>query len=1330
SYISLKKIGALDLEELDKIVPDSLLDEFLFPKHQVESILSLLPEDHIYTIFAQIFTPDILTYLLVAHYSAIYKTRRALDARTIMQYWMTADFVRSGTYDFDTSRRIVSEEIARFEHSSKGKDKKILKEDIVAILSKPFSLRLKKELVPLLLDRKLISPEKADSLFDKGKTFNETLETVQQYLFARETLSDLDRQIITEKLNVWSASIKDMADKILQRWLVWQRCLHEEINQLRKDILIPDDRKDESCLEDINSLLCYLFPRVYLDIPRLKELKKPLILFIHGSAGVGKSSVGNVVAKKLGIPTYFRSTITREVLRHFIPPFVGQEIHRSSYQGRPTIEGFYNQGLCVAKAIEANLDRAIKENTSVMIEAGMLLPGMLSSEYYERANVVEVFLSAPENKITHRRMVVASKSLAMDKQKRLHNFTSIRLLDDVLKKMAKNRHITVIENKNIEKMIAGVISRVLNPYVDRWVETINDSIISKVKKDQANKDQILHDHYIRLSITGERLRKQEESFPARIKTILNIIGQEKVASLVTSHLHTLSNTQEQLVKLRSEEFKILRYLLSQMDKTYDDIRQNLFYILNNVRNVSHLVDNLKELLYPILISNLRRELAQDGYQPDDLLGKGSYESLVYDLWEISEVKDVHNEKYRSMVKRWGEEIKTYAQAYFFARSKWKELYRKEREKLCQNREIAKWISKGIKEKELHELLRLYYRRFIPGVNHLKGLDKPLIVLITGSSGVGKSTIAKAIKRMFNIPTAFSTDLLREDIRNLVPRDVWPQVHTSSFKIEKTLRQSLLQKYEKAKNTKTEKTFMEKWKKKILEHYYSHSLVILEGLQAALNRQIERNHSAVIEGIPLVPGALPAHYYSNSNIVQIVVTVDDENQHLSRWDKRALEQPNRYKESSERYKEDFIPIRFITSHLKRLARSTNVRIINNVDLGQAIEAAVESVEGPYADRFVFVKDKIRKDVCSHLSYRSREPLKIWGAWCTDIDDTVIWSGQQPTEDQMATVNNFIRVLALKKVAWIPMSGAAFEKIKPRILDKILPDLKEHVMFYGGDGSMKYLYNKQRKQWEKDSVFERMLSNAQAIAIMGLEAFRRQLSLHLSAEKQLPLNSSTITREVEQAIYSAQIVLKKNGFDSVGGIIGDLKDVLQSDGFDPAKSELYYRGGSVSWMMLGDIDAESYARPKAKKVREKLLALVDKKLKHYDYLKTLSLSKTKVLKPFPGARGIKFVLEGNDKERSMRDIIKTHGLLPEEMIFVGNELIEGGNDFVVTNIKGLNLLSLGHKTENGITCGGLGIEANQKWYNLLINLLVDLPLNGGETWVDLLYRVQSGKIKIEK
>ena len=75
--------------------------------------------------------------------------------------------------------------------------------------------------------------------------------------------------------------------------------------------------------------------------------------------------------------------------------------------------------------------------------------------------------------------------------------------------------------------------------------------------------------------------------------------------------------------------------------------------------------------------------------------------------------------------------------------------------------------------------------------------------------------------------------------------------------------------------------------------------------------------------------------------------------------------------------------------------------------------------------------------------------------------------------------------------------------------------------------------------------------------------------------------------------------------------------------------YFRGGSVSWMMLGDISAEPYRTEKAEKVRKELISLSEEILSEYNGLE--SLGDTAIHIPFHGARGIKFVLKGNDKER---------------------------------------------------------------------------------------------------
>ncbi|MGC9325716.1 MAG: hypothetical protein ACP5G0_13325, partial [Desulfomonilia bacterium] len=464
TYINSSRVSHLTLEHLDTIVEISLLDKFLFPEHAIDKILEPLSDEDIYLQIAQNCSSEFLAYLLVSHYPNILKARRSLKHLKIIQYELIENLVRTGTYDFDTSRRVVRERIETFETIHASEDEDDLRHEIISTLFEPFCLEFKQQVPQLLLDRKLLIHEEASTLFSGDTDFFDNVASIERFASEHPCLTDLDRQIITDKLHTWSTFMNDIASDFLERWQSWKGCLNDEIASLQRDSLIPDGLRGSSALKDINRLLCYLFTRVYLNVPRFKDISKPTIIFIHGGAGVGKSTIGNVISKKLGIPTYFRATITREVMRHFIPHHLGSEIHRSSYQGRPTIEGFYQQSFRVSRAIEAVLDRAIKENTSVMIESGVLLPGTLSSRYYERANIVEVFLAAPENQITHRRMLVGSVSLGKDKAKRLKNFHPIRLIDFVMKKIARDRKITVIEHKDVPEIISEIMVRALNPY--------------------------------------------------------------------------------------------------------------------------------------------------------------------------------------------------------------------------------------------------------------------------------------------------------------------------------------------------------------------------------------------------------------------------------------------------------------------------------------------------------------------------------------------------------------------------------------------------------------------------------------------------------------------------------------------------------------------------------------------------------------------------------------------------------------------------------------------------------------------------------------------------
>ncbi|MBI9102321.1 MAG: hypothetical protein JEY99_07900 [Spirochaetales bacterium] len=333
-------------------------------------------------------------------------------------------------------------------------------------------------------------------------------------------------------------------------------------------------------------------------------------------------------------------------------------------------------------------------------------------------------------------------------------------------------------------------------------------------------------------------------------------------------------------------------------------------------------------------------------------------------------------------------------------------------------------------------------------------------------------------------------------------------------------------------------------------------------------------------------------------------------------------------------------------------------------------------------------------------------KFSGAWLTDIDDTLIESGKTPDDVWIKGLAEKIRVLKENNILWIPMSGVALVKLGPRILYRLPEDVLSHVMYYGGDGSQKYFYSEEKSEWMEDEKFISIFSDAQGIAVLGLAEYRKALI-------DIYADSDSASLMIEKRLQTGRENLKKYGYSPEYGILDTLKEMLQEKGYDPAKSEIYYRGGSVSWMIFGDISAEPYREKKARQVRSEIMDVAENWLAEYDGL--ADLGERPISVPFPGARGIKFVLIGNDKEKATRNIIDTEGVVPETIFFTGNEIFDGGNDNMIRNVDGVTLLSVGEQTDEGVNVirGGLGVEANRKWMELICD-----RLQKGEKWPDIL------------
>ena len=59
-------------------------------------------------------------------------------------------------------------------------------------------------------------------------------------------------------------------------------------------------------------------------------------------------------------------------------------------------------------------------------------------------------------------------------------------------------------------------------------------------------------------------------------------------------------------------------------------------------------------------------------------------------------------------------------------------------------------------------------------------NRPLIVVVGGTAGSGKSTVSSRLAHLLDIVRIQSTDMLREVMRGMIPQELLPVLHTSSF----------------------------------------------------------------------------------------------------------------------------------------------------------------------------------------------------------------------------------------------------------------------------------------------------------------------------------------------------------------------------------------------------------------------------------------------------------------------------------------------------------------------------------------------------------------------
>lgn len=213
-------------------------------------------------------------------------------------------------------------------------------------------------------------------------------------------------------------------------------------------------------------------------------------------------------------------------------------------------------------------------------------------------------------------------------------------------------------------------------------------------------------------------------------------------------------------------------------------------------------------------------------------------------------------------------------------------------------------------------------RHLRRAHELQELDMPLIVLIGGATGTGKSTVATEVAYRLGITRVTSTDFVRQTMRSLFTPEFLPAIHTSSFDAGKTLP--------KAQEEEVDP---------LLHGFLEQTRHVLVGVQAAIDRSLEEGWSMVLEGVHLVPGMLQQPI-EGALSVECVVTIKDEDTHAGHFWIRDLSSDG--VRPLDKYLERIGDIRYLQDFIVERANVEGVPVIENSEREKAIAAVLELV----------------------------------------------------------------------------------------------------------------------------------------------------------------------------------------------------------------------------------------------------------------------------------------------------------------------------------------------------------------------------------------------------
>lgn len=213
--------------------------------------------------------------------------------------------------------------------------------------------------------------------------------------------------------------------------------------------------------------------------------------------------------------------------------------------------------------------------------------------------------------------------------------------------------------------------------------------------------------------------------------------------------------------------------------------------------------------------------------------------------------------------------------------------------------------------------------------HYEDPSRPVILLLGGAAGVGKTAIALEVAHRLGIGRVLSTDSIRQIMRLMLSRDLAPALHGSSYDAYTLFPPGAL------------------GDNPLIEAFRAQTATVSVGVRASIERAIDENASTVIDGVALFPGAIDLRPYAEkADIVFLVVAALERDAYAARFTRREKDESLR---PAHQYLDHLDAILQIQDQFLDAAEREGIPIVVNNGFDQAVMLVIQHLMESLAKR---------------------------------------------------------------------------------------------------------------------------------------------------------------------------------------------------------------------------------------------------------------------------------------------------------------------------------------------------------------------------------------------